>query len=61
MSQFPNGIHPDERRMMALGLAVECTESKQDHALTRQAAESFDAFLRGEAQVVRTLAIVPKG
>jgi hypothetical protein len=61
MSLFPNGIHPDERRMMALGLAVECTSDKQDPKLTKEAAESFDAFLRGEAAVARNLSLVPKG
>jgi hypothetical protein len=47
MSLFCNGIHPEERRLMALGFAVECTSDKQDHKLTREAAQNFDAFLAG--------------
>lgn len=54
---FPNGIHPEERKLMALGFAVECTSDKQDHELTRKAAESFDQFLSGEQRTASVVSI----
>lgn len=42
---------------MALGFAVECTSDRQDHRLTREAAESFDQFLSGEQRTASVVQI----
>ncbi len=50
---YPNGLHPEERRLQALWIARDLTEGKQDPTATLKAAEQIDAFVRGESQAAR--------